>query len=224
VAEQHCGVPVKCGHCGGTFTTRADPKATKACLAPATPLRLDIGAARSPRPSRQGNEDSFLAQHLIYCNLEERHDVAVLAAADGRRVISAVAAALVPPLDEILNGAVKDAAGLAETLATACRDLTSTAAIAVIWDGFVSTSRIGDGSIYHQNGGRLNRPTSDRFRLAAGDWLVLSCGRPNTLIDDALQAEMAAAPSSALELAERLVERAGDCTFVVGRGISAPAA
>jgi hypothetical protein len=221
VAEQHCGTPVKCAHCGGTFTTRADPKATQACLTPATPFRLDIGGARSPRSSRPGNEDSLLVQHLIYCNLEERHELAVLAAADGDRAIAAVAAGLTSLLEEILNGTGKDAIGIAEILAAACKDLTSSLVLAVIRNGWVSMSGIGDGSIYHHNGGRLNRPTCDRFQLASGDWLVLACGSANPSLDDALQAEMAAAPSSALELAEHLVERSGGdpCTFVVARGI-----
>jgi hypothetical protein len=66
----------------------------------------------------------------------------------------------------------------------------------------------------------LNRLTSDRFQLAAGDWLILASGS-HPFPDDALQAEITAARFGPLELAQLLVERAGGdgCTFVVVNGI-----
>lgn len=216
VAEQHRGVPLKCGRCGGTFTTRADPKATMACAASAPRVRLDIGAAGSSPSSRQGSEDIFLVQHLVYCNLEERHELAVLAATDRNPTISALSAALAPLLDKIVTVASNNnPAAAVETLVGACKDLASTLALAVIWDGLVSMRRIGTGSIYHQSGGRLNRLTGDRCQLAAGDWLILAAS-PHPFPANTLQAEIAAACSDAVELAQRLSERAGGegCTFI----------
>jgi hypothetical protein len=219
VAEQHQGVPLKCGRCGRTFTMRADPKATMRIEAPVLRVRLDLGAAAS---SRQGNEDSYLVQRLVCCNLEERHELAVLMVANGSQVISAAAAALAPLLDKLLSGGGKEAADTAETLAGACKTLCSAAAIAVIHDGRVALSGVGKCPVYHYSGGRLNRLKGDPLYLAAGDWLFLACkGQPAAFDAATLQAEIAAAHSSAVDLAQRLVQRAGEdtCTVVVARGV-----
>lgn len=186
--------------------------------APARRVRLDIGAAASARP---GNEDSYLVQRLVCCNLEERHELAVLVVAAGSGVISAVAAALAPLLDKLLSAANKDAAAAAEILSTACKSLTSAAASAVICDGRIAMSCMGACSIYHHSGGRLTRLKGEPLQLAAGDWLLLACREPPLSLDAAaLQAEIAVASSSAVELAQRLAQRAGHdtCTVVVVRG------
>ncbi|MGH7173490.1 MAG: hypothetical protein ACRELG_24675 [Gemmataceae bacterium] len=218
VAEQHLGVPVKCGRCGRTFTTRGDPKATMRLEAAAPPARLDIGAATAPKRGRERKEDRFLVQHLIRCNLEERHELAVLVVADGSRVIPAAAAALAPLFGNFLNGASNDVVSAAETLAAACKTVDSTVALAVIWNGQGAIGGVGDCPIYHQSGGRMTRPKRGPLKLAAGDWLVLACDFP--LDEAALQTEIAAARSSASELAQLLVERSGrdNGTVVVVRG------
>lgn len=212
VAEQHLGVPVKCGRCGRTFTTRANSATTT------PPARLDLGAAASSRRRRGGQDDHFLVQRLVCCNLEERHELAVVMVANGSQVIPPIAAALAPLLGNVLNGSVKDIAAAAESLAAACKNASSTAAGAVIWNGQVSIGGVGDCPIYHQSGGRMTRLTGGPMKLAAGDWIVLTF---SVLLDEkALQNEIAKAPSSADELAQRLVERDGtdNCTVVVVRG------
>jgi hypothetical protein len=217
VAEQHRGVPVKCGRCGRMFTTRAESTAAAHGDAPAPLVRLDIGAATSPGRTRQYQGNRFLVQHLVSCNPDERHELAVLVAAGGE-VIPAAATALAPLLGNFLNGTSKDTASIAETLAAACKDRSSTVAIAVIWDGRVSIAGIGDCPIYHQSGGRLIRLRRDALKLVAGDWLLIACDIP---LDEAtLQTEIAAARASAVELAQRLIERAGgdNGTVVAVRG------
>jgi predicted Zn finger-like uncharacterized protein len=218
VAEQHLGVPVKCGRCGHTFTTRADPKATMRLEAPPPVVRLDIGAATSPRHGRERKEDRFLVQHLVRCNLHERHELAALVVADGGRVIPAAVAALAPLLGEVHNGTSKNVPHAAETIAAACQTLSATLAVAVIWNGQVSIGGVGDCPIYHQSGGRLTRLRRGPLKLAAGDWLVIACDDP---LDEAvLQTEIAVTRSSAVELAQRLVERSGsdNGTVVAVRG------
>src|SRR5262249_6785918 len=44
---------------------------------------LDIGAATSPGQVRPRNEDSWLAQHIGWSNLDQRHDMALVVVADG---------------------------------------------------------------------------------------------------------------------------------------------
>lgn len=198
VAEQHLGVPVKCGRCGRTFTARAE-------VAPA-PLRLDIGTASTAARARAGTEDRFLVHHLVYCNLEERRELAVLAAA-GAPAIAAVPAALTPLLAALLNGASQDAAKAAAELTALYNNSSSPAAIAVIWDGRLSLGGLGDWPIYHHNGGRLTRLGRGPRKLAVGDWLILACDGPQALDEAALQAQLAAANPSAVELAQGLLQR-----------------
>jgi len=203
VAEQHLGVPVKCGRCGLSFTTRVD--------APTRPVRLDIGAASSPGRA----EDDFFAQHLIYCHLDERHELAVLAISGDRRFDAATT--LGPLLSNFLTGAKPDAAGVAESIAAACKNQSAPAAIAVIWEGKVSIGSVGEKPIYYQSVGRLTRLQRDPVKLTAGDWLVLTGGDSQSPPDEsALQREIAAVSPSATALAERLVQ-GGSRTILAAR-------
>ncbi|HTU20282.1 MAG TPA: MJ0042-type zinc finger domain-containing protein [Gemmataceae bacterium] len=207
VAEQHLGVPVKCGRCGRTFTTRADPSSKS------PPARLDLGAAASPTGGRQAKEHRFLVQHLVRSNLDDRHELAVLVVADGSQAIPAAAAALAPLLGQVLDGASKDAGNAAESISAACKNLGSTVAVVVIWNGQVSMGVVGDCPIYHLNGGRLTRLRRGPMKLAAGDWLVIAC---EDLLDErTLQAELGTARSSAVELAQRLVGHTRGASFAV---------
>jgi hypothetical protein len=197
VAEQHLGVPVKCGRCGRSFTTRVDTSLQ--------PVRLDIGAASTRR---------FLAHHLVYWNLDERHELAVLVLADGPGLGDA-AAALAPLLASFLNGTSQDTAGTTQCIAAACKN-QNTAAIAIICDGLVSIGGVGECPIYHQRGSRLMRLQRDPVKLAAGDWLVLaSADSQHPLDESALQREIVAATPSAEALAEHLSQ--GSSTIIAVR-------
>lgn len=207
VAEQHVGLLLRCGRCGLTFTTRADAALT------GPPPRLDIGAAASPRRGSEPREDRFLVQHLVCCNLDERHELAALAVAEDGRALGAVAAALAPLLGNVLNDTAKVPACVAETIAPVCKSASAALALAVIWDGQVSLGSVGAGVVYHHSGGHLARVRPGSLKLAAGDWLLLACAAP--LDEAAMQTEIAAACSSAVELAQRLGERSGSNSSVV---------
>ena len=178
--------------------------------APAPPVRLDIGAAALPRQGR------FLVQHLVRGNLNDRHELAALVVSDGSGAIPVAAAALAPLLGNVLNGTSKNVPGIADTLVAACKNVTSTAAIAVIWNGEVSMDGVGGCPIYHHSGGRLTRLRRGALKLAVRDWLVLACAAP---FDEAtLQREIAAVRSSAVELAQRLAAQVGNGPVVVVYG------
>ncbi len=195
VSEQHLGVLVQCGRCGRTFTTRADPTtpAPPTGLAEA-PVRLDIGAATSPGRVRERNEDSFLVQHLMWSNLDEAHELAVLVVADGMGgaaagdrasglVIRTAGAVLAPMLSNVLSGTFADVAGAAAAVAAALREanravwnaaqqdagrkgMGATAAVAVVWDGQVHIGHVGDCRVYQQRAGRLTQITRDQTLVA----------------------------------------------------------
>lgn len=189
VAEQHLGVPVQCGRCRRTFTTRAET---------APLVRLDIGAAASP-----GNEGSFLVQRLSWCNLDQWHELAVLAIADD---LNGVAAASL--LGKVLNGTAKDNAGVAETVLAA---LPAVNVGVVIWDGQAHIRRAGACAIFHQRAGQLapvagDRTTASSLKLAVGDWLMMIRGGPDAAT---LEAEIARTSSSAVQIAQQLIECAG---------------
>jgi protein phosphatase len=116
------GVPVQCAQCGKRFTARspASPPAEFPLVVSGTPPRLDLGSATSPGRVRTRNEDSFLLQSLTWSNLSERHDLALLAVADGMGgyeagdrasalVIRTVGAALAPLFNGTLSGQFKGA-------------------------------------------------------------------------------------------------------------------
>jgi hypothetical protein len=204
VAEQHRGVPVKCGRCGRTFTTRAE-----AC---APPVRLDIGAASTVGVHTE-LEGRFLTQHLVFWNLDQRHELAVLLIAASRG-LDAAAAVLAPVLAGFLNGASQDAAGAAQIITAACKERC---AIAVIWDGQAAIG--GECPIYQMSAGRLTRLRRGPVKLAAGDWLILAGDSVHPLLDESmLQRELTSAPATAVALADHLRQlagRGGDTILVV---------
>jgi protein phosphatase len=187
IAEHHRGVPVQCAQCGKQFIIRAP--------APAVP-RLEIGAATSPGLVRKRNEDSFLVQHLVWSNLAERHELALLVVADGMggydggdqasgMVIRTVGGALTPLLTGALNGQLRDdsAATLLEKIESAlleanaailqrarndsrCKGMGATAAVILIWDGHALIQHVGDCRVYHQQTGRLLQVTRDQTLVA----------------------------------------------------------
>ena len=198
VAEQYLGVPVKCGRCGRSFTTRAEVSTQ--------PVRLDIVAA--------GAADRFLAQHLVYWNLDVRHELAVLVIA-GDPGLDAAATALAPLLDHFLSGASQDAAGAAESIAAACKNPSS--ALVVIWDGRVSIGGTGASPIFQQSGGRLTRLRGGTVKFTAGDWLVLTGNdSEHPLEESALKREIAVSPSAAA-LTDQLLPAGSSGTILAVR-------
>jgi serine/threonine protein phosphatase PrpC len=192
VAEQHLGKLLQCGHCARTFTTRADP----ASGSMVGPVRLEIGAATSAGRVRPQNEDSFLVQHLVWSNLDDRQELAVLVVADGMGgaaagdrasglTIRTVAATLAPLVNGALNGSYKDAgaAKAAEAVAAALRTanrtvyqmaqvdpaykgMGATAAVVLAWNGQIVIGHAGDCRVYHQRGGKLTQVTRDQTLVA----------------------------------------------------------
>jgi hypothetical protein len=188
VAEEHLGVPVQCGRCARTFTTAP-------AVAAAPRIALDVGAATAPGRVRDRNEACFLVQKLSWCNLDDRHELAVLAIANGP-AISKIGAALMPLLNNVLNGTAKD-------IAASGKDIGSTATVIVVQDGEVSQVNAGDGRIYHQRAGRLT-PVMRPLKLAAGDWLLVSQEDLEAFV---LQTEIGKSTCSAVEVAQQLAER-----------------
>ncbi|HEY7426156.1 MAG TPA: PP2C family serine/threonine-protein phosphatase [Gemmataceae bacterium] len=207
VAEQHLGVPVQCGRCARTFTTRADPTAARTPATPAEPplVHLDIGGATSPGEVRRSNEDSFLVQQLSWCNLDGWHELAALAIANDT---GGAAAVLAPLLSKALNGVAQNAAGVPEAIAVALREAN---AVVMIWDGHVHIGHTGNCRVYHQRAGRLVQ-IGHQLKLAVGDWLIVACG---DLDAAALQAEITKTSSSALHRVQQLVERCGQTVIAV---------
>ena len=196
VSEQHLGVPVQCGQCGRSLVARPlAPAVAPPAGAPVGPVRLDIGCASSAGRVRKRNEDSYLAQHLTWCNNNQRHDIALLVVADGMGgheagdrasgvVIRELGAALsgllgggpgapLPDAPTVLLGAL--GAALCEANAAvyrlaqaeaACKGMGATAVAVLIWDGQALIGHAGDCRVYHQRAGRLTQVTQDQTLVA----------------------------------------------------------
>jgi protein phosphatase len=161
----------------------------------AAPVRLDVGAATSPGRVRRRNEDSYLVQHLAWCNRDERRDCALLVIADGmggheagdrasgvvvRELGTALAGMLawslrgpLPDAPTVLLGALgsalRDANAAVYRLAQddpACKGMGATAAAVLIWDGQALVGHVGDCRVYHQRAGRLTQVTRDQTLVA----------------------------------------------------------
>lgn len=203
VAEQHLGVPVQCGRCARSFTT------APAVAAPPL-LGLDVGAAASPGRVGERGRECFLVRKICWCNLDERHEVVVLAIADGAG-IRGVAVALTPLLNNCLNGTSKEITAVPESIAAVCKGFDKAAAVMVIRDGEVHIAKAGDSRISHQREGwlaQVGRP----LKLAGGDWLLMTSPDMDA---PTLQAEISKASASALQLAQQLAERAKRLILVV---------
>jgi protein phosphatase len=172
----------------------AIPSADLPPVAEARPVacRLDVGCATSAGRARQRNEDSFLAQQLSWCNLDRRHDLALIVVADGLggheaghrasgMVTRFIGDALAPLLHQALAGQTADVAParLAEAIGhalreanqavhqrgreePACRGMAATAAVVLVWDGRVQVGLVGDCRVYHHRAGTLTQVTRDQ--------------------------------------------------------------
>ncbi len=188
LAEQHLGVPVKCGQCGKAFAARPAPP-------PAAP-RLEVGCATSPGRVRRRNEDSFLAQHLTWSSGGERRELALVVVADGMGgnaagdrasglAVRALGDALrhlfdevrrqpfqeanVPALTGTLDAALKDANDAVYQAAqadAACKGMGATAAVVVACAGVALVGHVGDCRVYHQRAGKLAQVTRDQTLVA----------------------------------------------------------
>jgi PPM family protein phosphatase len=158
--------------------------------------RVSVGCATSPGKVRDRNEDHFLVQQCTWSRGEEIHEAVLLAVADGmggnqsgdqasRLVISTLASAVIPALAGLVRGPSREAglAALTKNLADAlqecnrtvsrvaasdpgCQGMGSTAAVAVIWDGQVMVSHVGDCRVYHLHGDTLTQITRDQTLVA----------------------------------------------------------
>lgn len=219
IAEQHLGAAVKCGRCGRAFTTTVPP------------LRLDVGGA--------AKGDGFMVRQLAWCNLDERHEAAVLAIAGdlgrdraGDIVVRAFDAALTPLLNDLFNGANRDImayisaalrqANRAVWQDSACKGTGASAAVVVVRDGQVHIGHVGACRVYHHNGGRLTQLSRDgAAALGKAPQVETSVQQLKLASADwllllragldaaALQAEIAQS-SSATQLARRILERPGN--------------
>ncbi len=203
VAQGPPGQPVRCPQCSETFALRPAGQAASQRptvvepIAPRSgPPRLEVGTATSAGRARTRNEDSFLVQHLVWSNLDERHELALLLVADGLggheagdrasgMVIRAVGAAMAPLLGGALSGQFKnpEPAALAEAVDyalqeanravfrkaeadPACKGMGATVGLALVWDGRATLVHVGDCRAYHQRAGRLAQVTRDQTVVA----------------------------------------------------------
>jgi serine/threonine protein phosphatase PrpC len=201
VADQHLGVPVQCYKCGEKFTARpvttaALPKTDPSEEMLPGPPRLDIGHATTTGKVRKRNEDSFLVKHSAWFNLDQHHEIALLAVADGMggyeagdqasgMTIRSFGSSLSPLLDGALSGQFKDSKApmLGETIDyaiqeanrsvfrkgksdPACKGMGATLAVVLIWDDQVLIGHVGDTRVYHQHAGKLTQVTKDQTLVA----------------------------------------------------------
>jgi PPM family protein phosphatase len=203
VADQHVGYPVACYKCKQAFTAQPPSSASASSLprtnpvsATVVPPRLDIGCATTTGHVADRNEDSFLVLHQAWSNSGERHELAMLAVADGLGghaagdeasglAIRALGSTLAPLLGGALSGQFKDPAApvLGETIdfaiqeanravfrksqsSPACKGMGATLALALVWDNQVLIGHVGDCRVYHQHQGRLTQVTKDQTLVA----------------------------------------------------------
>ncbi len=188
VAFEHLGGPVRCPHCKAGFTVRAPAPPPSPNLGP---LRLETGSATSPGRARERNEDSLLVQHLVWTNLDDRQELALLVVADGmggysagerasELVVRTVGAALAPVLAGALSGEIKGLAAVPPDVLDdalrdanrvvyeqarvdpACQGMGATVAAVLIWNGQLLVSHVGDARVYHQHDGELAQVTRDQ--------------------------------------------------------------
>jgi predicted Zn finger-like uncharacterized protein len=198
VAEQHLGRAVRCGRCGRSFTTRADPAAVTRLD---TTVRLDIGAATSRGQTSEEPVPGFLVQQAVWCNLDKRQELAVLIVAE-ETVLPTVGVALMPLVDRWRSGADREAINIEQAVAGAA------ATVVVIDEGEVNFARQGAARFYLHRGGQLVQltlqPNPGRMKLAPGDWLLVTDG---AIPPAALKHEIETA-ACADRFAQQILERA----------------
>ncbi len=190
-------MPVRCGRCGRSFTTRADPAAVTRVD---TMVHLDIGAATSHGLANAEPAPGFLVQHVVGSHRDKRQEGAILIAAEDAE-LRTLGVALLPLLDRWRGGANKESINLEQAIAGA------SATVIVIDEGEVSFGRLGAARCYLYRGGQLLQlalqPNPGRMRLASGDWLLLTQGAiPLAALKQAIPSA-----ASADQLTQQILER-----------------
>ncbi len=190
VAEQHLKVPVQCARCGKAFTAPAPART------PVSGPHLDVGCATTAGRVRNRNEDSFLAQHLVWSTLDGLHEIALLAIADGMGgqaagqeagclVVHTIGNTLTPLLagaqsgeligitPDLLKGEVEGALKEANKQvhkrgqsSAANKGMGAAVVLALVWDGHVLIGHAGDCRAYHLRAGKLAQLTKDHTLVA----------------------------------------------------------
>ena len=159
------------------------------------PCRVSIGCATSRGRVRDRNEDRFLVQQFVWSAGEEVHEATLLVVADGMGghqagdrasalAISTLSAGLSPVLagllrpragegvagrlTQALGEALREAHGTILKVAAdpACKGMGATVAVAIVCDGRVHISHVGDCRVYHQRGNILFQVTRDHTLVA----------------------------------------------------------
>jgi PPM family protein phosphatase len=156
-------------------------------------LGLDIGSATSTGRVRKRNEDSLLVQHLSWTNLDQRHELALVVAADGMGGYEAgdrASALIVRHLGEgfgqvfarastQLSSADELAALLDKTIKSAntavlqqaqadpqCKGMGATLAALIVCDDQVRIGHVGDCRVYQVHAGEVKQVTRDQTLVA----------------------------------------------------------
>ena len=175
---------------GPAAATRAEPLHERPAAARGV---LDIGSATSVGRVRQRNEDSLLVQHLSWANLDQRHEFALIAVADGMGgyeagdrasalVVRHLGEAFAPlfaralaqldtpeDLAALLDKAIKSANAAVLQQAQSdphCQGMGATLAAAVVSDDQVRIRHVGDCRVYLVRAGELKQVTRDQTLVA----------------------------------------------------------
>lgn len=212
VAEQHVGMPVQCGRCSRTFTTRPSAQG----LGPAPVPRLDIGGAAPQGLGRDPGEYHFFVHHLIWTHLDERNELGVLMIA-GSPMLRSLCAAFAPLLSGAVGGASKEAADVPKVVAGAPGE-ADRAAVLVAWDGQVHIGRANGCRLYHYHGGQLSAIPAEKpspLPIVPGDWIAATSAGSLAEMDTKTIQEGMAKAHSAAPLAQAWAERSGAVVVVL---------
>jgi len=199
VSDEYLGVPILCGTCKRSFWMRsplaAPPGGTGAELATISSaiVHFEVGGVTSAGRVRTKNEDSFLAQLLLWSGHERRGETALVVVADGlggheageeasAMVVRSLGGALLALLSGEATGRLT-AKGITETIESAMQEanrevharakqealrkgMGATAAVVVAREGEARVGHVGDARVYHQRGDRLTQVTKDQTLAA----------------------------------------------------------
>jgi protein phosphatase len=158
-------------------------------------FRLDLGGATSVGRVRDRNEDSYLVQYQSWCNLDARHEAALIVLADGMGghhagdlasllAIQHIASALrdvwanfapgaeegkTTPWRDALEGAIRSANAAVHQQGqrdAAGKGMGATAAVVLVCDDRVEIGHVGDCRVYHFHEASLTQVTRDQTLVA----------------------------------------------------------
>jgi serine/threonine protein phosphatase PrpC len=244
IASEHIGILLRCSRCGKTFTFFPEPSVPE--VPPVAASRLDIGAATSPGRVRERNEDSHLIQHLVWSNLDQRHELALLVVADGMggheagdlasgMVVRAVGKSLAPlftfwpdadtdppvVLQQALQQANQEVLQLSQE-DVSYEGMGATAEVVFLRDGQAWIGHVGDCRVYHHRAGQLQQVTQDQTLVAR--MVELGALTPREALSHPARHEVAQAVGIRPELQPaqyRFPLQAGDWLLVACDGLAA---